>query len=79
LGGIEKFAADVIRKRSSSPKFQVHNNALVSVQRNEFFEEIKKQPAERGRVVESSIGAHLLNSSFIEGTKCFTGGIEMMK
>jgi len=71
LGGIEKFAADVIRKRSSSPKFQVHNNALVSAQRNEFFEEIKKQPAEWGRMVESSIGAHLLNSSFVEGYKVF--------
>ena len=71
LGGIEKFAADVIRKRSSSPKFQVHNNALVSAQRNEFFEEIRKQPAEWGRMVESSIGAHLLNSSFVEGYKVF--------
>ncbi|QNN44539.1 ATP-binding protein [Pedobacter roseus] len=71
LGGIEKFAADVIRKRSSSPKFQVHNNALVSAQRNEFFGEIKKQPAEWGRMVESSIGAHLLNSSFVEGYKVF--------
>jgi len=71
LGGIEKFAADVIRKRSSSPKFQVHNNALVSAQRNEFFEEIRKQPTEWGRMVESSIGAHLLNSSLIEGFKVF--------
>jgi len=71
LGGIEKFAADVIRKRSSSPKFQVHNNALVSAQRNELFEEIRKQPAEWGRMVESSIGAHLLNSSFAEGYKVF--------
>ncbi len=71
LGGIEKFAADVIRKRSSSPKFQVHNNALVSAQRNELFEEIKKQPAEWGRMVESSIGAHLLNCSFVEGYKVF--------
>lgn len=71
LGGIEKFAADVIRKRSSSPKFQVHNNALVSAQRNEYFEEIKKQPAEWGRMVESSIGAHLLNSSLVEGYKVF--------
>jgi len=71
LGGIEKFAADVIRKRSSSPKFQVHNNALVSAQRNELFEEIKKQPAEWGRMVESSIGAHLLNASFVEGYKVF--------
>lgn len=71
LGGIEKFAADVIRKRSSSPKFQVHNNALVSAQRNEFFAEIRKNPAEWGRMVESSIGAHLLNNSFVEDYKVF--------
>jgi len=31
LCGIEKFAADVIHTRSSSPKFQVHNNALISL------------------------------------------------
>ncbi|RBQ03228.1 ATP-binding protein [Pedobacter miscanthi] len=71
LGGIEKYAADIIRKRSSSPKFQVHNNALVSAQRNEFFGEIRKNPAEWGRMVESSIGAHLLNHSFVEGYSVF--------
>lgn len=30
LGGIEKFDRKAIRKRSSSPKFQVHNTALIS-------------------------------------------------
>ncbi|TKC02606.1 ATP-binding protein [Pedobacter cryotolerans] len=71
LGGIEKFAADIIRKRSSSPKFQVHNNALISAQSNELFNEITNQPAAWGRIVESAIGAHLLNSSLIEGYKVF--------
>lgn len=71
LGGIEKFAADIIRKRSSSPKFQVHNNALISAQSNELFKEITQQPAAWGRIVESAIGAHLLNSSLIEGYKVF--------
>jgi predicted AAA+ superfamily ATPase len=32
LGGLEKYAGSVIRKRSSSPKFQVYNNALLTVQ-----------------------------------------------
>jgi len=63
LAGIEKYAADVIRKRSSSPKFQVHNTALVSAQQNELFEEIKLQPANWGRMVESAIGSHLVNSA----------------
>ena len=67
LGGIEKYAKDIIRKRSSSPKFQVHNTALISAQRAEFFEEVVTKTDEWGRVVESSIGAHLLNYSHMEG------------
>jgi predicted AAA+ superfamily ATPase len=71
LGGIEKFAADVIRKRSSSPKFQVHNTALISAQRAEHFADIKTRPEEWGRMVESAIGAHLINHSLTEGFKIY--------
>lgn len=66
LGGIEKFAGDQIRQRGSSPKFQVHNTALISAQRNETFREIVTQADEWGRLVESCIGAHLLNHSLTE-------------
>lgn len=69
LGGLEKYAADIIRKRSSRPKFQVHNMALISSQRNELFEEIKADPKEWGRITESAIGSHLLNASLTEGFK----------
>lgn len=71
LGGIEKYAADVIRKRSSSPKFQVHNTALISAQRNEMFDEIRQTPKEWGRIVESAIGAHLVNAALTEGFKVY--------
>jgi len=71
LGGIEKYAADIIRKRSSSPKFQVHNMALISSQRNELFQEIKANPKEWGRITESAIGSHLLNASLTEGFKLY--------
>jgi predicted AAA+ superfamily ATPase len=63
LAGIEKYAADIIRKRSSSPRFQVHNNALLSAQKNEYFSEIMKNPAQWGHIIESSVGAHLINYS----------------
>jgi predicted AAA+ superfamily ATPase len=63
LAGIEKYAANIIRKRSSSPRFQVHNNALLSAQKNEYFEEIRQKPAEWGHIIESSVGAHLINHS----------------
>ena len=71
LGGIDKYAADVVRKRASSPKFQVHNTALISAQSNEFFEAIKNDPKEWGRMVESAVGAHLLNSGLSEGFKVY--------
>lgn len=71
LGGIEKFAANVIRKRSSSPKFQVHNNALISSQRGELFESVNNNPKEWGRIVESAIGSHLINYSNVGGYQVF--------
>lgn len=71
LAGIEKYAADIIRKRSSSPKFQVHNNALISSQRNEFFGEIFNKKEEWGRMVESAIGSHLVNSGLTHHFKVY--------
>lgn len=71
LAGIEKYAADVIRKRSSSPKFQVHNTALISAQRNETFGEIVANKQEWGRLVESAIGAHLINSALANNFKVY--------
>jgi len=66
LAGIEKYTPDVIRQRSSSPKFQVHNTALISAQRNELFKDSFAKPVEWGRMVESAIGAHLVNHSLTE-------------
>jgi predicted AAA+ superfamily ATPase len=66
LGGIEKYAKDIIRKRASSPKFQVHNTALISAQRNETFKDITVQPAQWGRMVESAVGTHLINHALTE-------------
>ncbi|KAF0242665.1 MAG: ATP-binding protein [Sediminibacterium sp.] len=63
LSGIEKYSGDIIRKRSSSPKFQVHNTALISAQLSKNKIEIKEEPASWGRMVESAIGAHLLNAT----------------
>jgi len=63
LAGIEKYSADIIRKRSSSPRFQVHNNALLSAQKNEYFNEIIQMPDKWGHVIESSVGAHIINYS----------------
>lgn len=66
LGGLEKYAGSVIRQRSSSPKFQVYNNALLSSQDEESYTGAVVNPKLWGRLVESSVGAHLLNYSISE-------------
>jgi len=59
--GLEKYSTNPIRKKSSSPKFQVYNTALISAQSPLTFNEASDNPAIWGRLVESAIGAHLLN------------------
>ncbi len=66
LAGLEKYAGDVIRKRSSSPKFQIYNSALLTSQGNETYSDTIENPQMWGRLVESSVGAHLLNHSISE-------------
>jgi predicted AAA+ superfamily ATPase len=66
LGGLEKYAGSVIRQRSSSPKFQVYNNALLTSQDDETYSTVIVNPKSWGRLVESSVGAHLLNHAVSE-------------
>lgn len=63
LTGLEKYSTNQLKVRSSSPKFQVYNNALLTAQSSMTFKEFQTNPKIRGRIVESSIGAHLLASS----------------
>jgi len=63
LSGLEKYAKNILRKRSSKPKFQVHNNALLAAGQWVSFETLQNNPKEWGRFAESAVGAHLINSS----------------
>lgn len=63
LSGLEKYAADIIRRRASKPKFQVHNNALLAASQSDSFNTVSKNPKEWGRFAESAVGAHLINSA----------------
>lgn len=63
LAGIDKYYTEKIHQRSSSPKFQVHNSALISAQNDDKFAEVRSTPEKWGRMVESAVGAHLLNHS----------------
>lgn len=66
LGGVRKYAGEVVRSRASQPKFQVYNNALITSQSSEIFEDTVTNTKEWGRLVESAVGAHLINYSEME-------------
>lgn len=66
LCGIHKYTHKAVRTRSSSPKLQVFNTALMSAQAGKSYEECRKDRAFWGRLTESAVGAYLLNS--IRGT-----------
>jgi predicted AAA+ superfamily ATPase len=69
LTGLQKFTANEIRTRGSSPKFQVFNTALIAAFSPEPFKDIRKTPDRWGHLFESAVGAHLANQAFEDGLK----------
>ena len=67
LAGLQKYAAQEVRRRGSSPKFQVYNNALFTATRPDTFVEARRDPERWGRIVESAVGAFLLNEATSRG------------
>lgn len=61
--GLSKYAGDAARTRSSSPKLQVLNTALMTVTSGVSPEEVGSDREFRGRLVESAVGAHLANAA----------------
>jgi len=60
--GVPKFAGSRIRTRASSPKLLALNTALMSLHSGRSFREARAEPDWWGRLVETAVGAHLLNS-----------------
>ena len=71
LSGLEKFANTEIRSRSSIPRFQVHNNALLSSMSLKGFSDIRADHTSWGRVIESSIGAWLVNQAIRDNFRLY--------
>ena len=67
LAGLSKYAQGQVRQRASSPKLQVLNTALMSAQDPRSITQAREDGNYWGRLVESSLGAHLLNTSFGTG------------
>ena len=65
--GLPKYCGDQVRQRGSSPKLQVLNTALLTAQSGMTPEEATADTDFRGRLIESAVGAHLVNGG-IDGT-----------
>ncbi len=63
LTGIGKFSGEQVRRRGSSPKLQVLNTALLSAQSDADYDTARTDRDFWGRLVESAVGAHLINST----------------
>ncbi|OIO73625.1 MAG: AAA family ATPase [Elusimicrobia bacterium CG1_02_37_114] len=71
IAGLAKYAGQKVRQRGSSPKFQVMNTALITAQQSSSFSDAKKNGEFWGHLVESSVGATILNKIKGKGIDLF--------
>jgi predicted AAA+ superfamily ATPase len=69
--GLQKYAKQPIRQKSSIPKLLVYNTALMTAQSDKSYVDAKEDRIFWGRLVESAIGAHILNEGRKNNLKCF--------
>ncbi len=62
--GLQKFTIDKARRRASIPKYQVYNNALLSIYDDGDFTATRQNPKRWGHWVESAVGAYLVNEAY---------------
>ena len=61
--GLQKYSGGPVKRRGSSPKLQVFNTALMTALSGLTPEQAREDRAFRGRLVESAVGAHLVNAA----------------
>jgi len=66
LAGLRKYSQKTLIQRGAPPKFQVLNGAFMSICSNYDFAAAQADRSHWGRVVESAVGAHLINTSDAE-------------
>jgi uncharacterized protein len=71
LAGLHKYSMHEVRKRNSVPKLQVFNTGLMSAMNTYTFAKAKADRSHWGRLVESTIGAHLLNARNEDTNICY--------
>lgn len=71
LTGLQKYAGTRVRQRGSSPKLLVLNTALMTAQAGVTFQAGREKSALWGRLVETAVGAHIVNGTMGSRTEVF--------
>jgi uncharacterized protein len=71
LTPLHKYAGQQVRQRASSPKWLVHDTALLTAPSDLTMAQARKDTSRWGRIVESAVGAHLLHGARNEGYELF--------
>jgi uncharacterized protein len=61
--GLQKYAGEIVRRRASSPKLNVHNTALMTATSGYTFQQAQADREFWGRLTEACVGAHLINTA----------------
>ena len=67
LTGLQNYSGNQIRSRKSSPRFVVYDTSLLTYADGTSRRRLLDSPTERGRLVESAVGAYLLGRSKEDG------------
>lgn len=67
LTGLQNYSGNQLRARKSSPRFMVYDTSLMTYADGSNRRRLLENPVERGRLVESAVGAYLLARGKEEG------------
>lgn len=71
LTGLQNYSGSQIRTKKSSPRFMVFDTSLLTYTDGTNRRRLLESPADKGRLVESAVGAYLLARSKEEGFEVF--------
>lgn len=71
MSGLQKYDAKLVREKASSPRIIVHNTALMVAECGRNRSRLLTDPSLRGHLVESAVGACLINRAEPEGLSVF--------
>lgn len=71
MSGLQKYDPKLLRQKASSPKLLVHNTALLTASFGRKRDSLLSDPELKGRLVETAVGAYLVNLSYAGDVELF--------